>query len=150
MACCEEITMNDVLFQNYWDKIYPMLSDLMCNAENYEVFGNQDGATESYDMMNDLWYMFVYGQIAFYEQQLKLKNIYPETATDCPDKLPTMKEIWDQFGFECMTEYFKCNHGIDMKGILSSVFGLGTSIGKGIDYMRIENNDDCIPPFKIV
>ena len=66
--------MNDVLFQTYWDKIYPMLSDLMCNAENYEVFGNQDGATESYDMMNDLWYMFVYGQIAFYEQQLKLKN----------------------------------------------------------------------------
>lgn len=30
-----------------------------------------------------------------------------------------------------------------------SVFGIGTVIAKGIDYMRIENTDNCVPPFKI-
>jgi hypothetical protein len=151
MACCEEkIEMNDILFRDYWDRVYSHLSDLMCDAENFECFGNQDGATESYDMMNDIWYMFVYGQLAYQEQVLRTKNLYPESTDDCVDSTATKKEIWEEFGFDCKVEYFKCKHKIDLKEILSGVFGLGTSMGKGIDYMRIENNDDCIPTFKIV
>ena len=59
-------------------------------------------------------------------------------------------EIWTEFNLDCIVDYFKCKHKMDFKYILQSVFGISTSIGKGIDYMRIENNDDCIPPFKIV
>lgn len=151
MACCEtKIEMNDILFQNYWDKMYPLLSNLICDAGTYEAFGNSDGSMESYDMMNDLWYMFFYGQIAYQEMQLRLKNLYTTEQNACVNKLPTINGIWNDFGFECKVEYFKCKHGIDMKEILHSVFGIGTGIGKGIDYMRIENNDNCIPPFKIV
>ena len=151
MACCEEkIEMNDILFRDYWDRVYSHLSDLMCNADNYEVFGNQDGATESYDMMNDIWYMFMYGQVAYQEQQLRIKNLYPSTSDECIDTLAVRREIWDEFGFDCKVEYFKCKHKLDLVEILQGAFGLGTNMGKGIDYMRIENNDDCIPPFKIV
>lgn len=151
MACCEpKIEMNDILFRDYWDKVYPLLSNYICDAHNYEAFGNADGTLESYDMMNDLWYMFFYGQVAYQEMQLRLKNLYSTSQLACPDKTPTMKDIFDEFGFECKIEYFKCKHNIDMKAILQSVFGIGTSIGKGIDYMRIENNDNCIPSFKIV
>jgi len=151
MACCEEkIEMNDILFRDYWDKVYSHLSDLMCDADNFEVFGNQNGATESYDMMNDIWYMFMYGQVAWYEQQLRLKNLYPTAPDECVNPLPVMQDIWNEFGFDCKVDYFRCKHKLDLEDILRSVFGLGTSIGKGIDYMRIENNDDCIPPFKIV
>lgn len=150
MACCGiEIQMNDILFRDYWDKVYPLLSNYICDAYNYEAFGNADGALESYDMMNDLWYMFFYGKVAYDEMQLRLKNLY-STSTACPNKLPTMNDIWDEFAFECKVDYFRCKHNIDMQDILRSVFGLGTSIGKGIDYMRIENNDNCIPSFKIV
>ena len=151
MACCEnKYGMNDILFRDYWDRVYSTLSDLMCDAENYEVFGKAEGALESYDMMNDIWYMFMYGQVAWYEQQLRFKNLYPISPDDCPDKLSVMQAIWEEFEFDCKVEYFRCKHGIDMEDILRRVFGLGTSMGKGIDYMRIENDDDCIPPFKIV
>lgn len=142
--------MNDILFRDYWDRVYPLLSDLMCNAENFECFGNQDGATESYDTMNDILYMFVYGQLAYQEQTFRIKNLYPSSVGECIDSSSVKNEIWEEFGFDCKIEYFKCKLKIDLKDILAGVFGLGTNIGKGIDYMRIENDDDCIPPFKIV
>lgn len=153
MACCEEkINKNDVFFQGFFDNFYPHLSDLMCDAHNFEVFGNGAGALDSYDMMNDAWYLFMYAQVIEYEQRLRIKNLYPASmaAEDCVNPLPIMQDIWKEFNLDCILDYFKCKHKMDIEYFLRSVFGIGTSIGKGIDYMRIENNDDCIPPFKIV
>lgn len=141
--------MNDILFRDYWDRVYPYLSDRICDVHSFEVFGNAKGALEQYDLMNEIYYMYLYAYIAYYEQQMEFKKLYPTAPGVCPDKLIVMREIWDRFGFECKADYFRCKHGIDLHDLLMRVFGLGTDIGKGIDYMRIENNDDCVPPFKI-
>lgn len=147
--CDEKIVVNDILFRDYWDRVYSYLSDRMCDAHNFEIFGNQAGSTEQYDMMNDIFYMYLYGYIAYYEQQQLFKKQFPEAPGQCPDKISVMRDIWDKFGFECKADYFRCKHHIDLHDLLMRVFGLGTDMGKGIDYMRIENTDDCIPPFKI-
>lgn len=140
--------MNDILFRDFWDKMFPILSDRICDVHNFEIFGNASGALEQYDLMNDIFYMFLFGYIASYEQDQLLKKQYPAAPGQCPDKLSTMREIWDKFGLDCKAEYFRCKHNINLYELMS-VFGLGSDMGKGIDYMRIENNDNCIPPFKI-
>jgi len=150
MACCEDkLTMNDILFRDYWDKVYPYLSDRICDVHNFELFGNTEGSLEQYDLMNEIYYMFLYGFIAYNDQELMFKNLYPTAPGICLDKLSVMKEIWNKYSFDCKVDYFKCKHKLDLRDILMSVFGIGTSIGKGIDYMRIENTDNCVPTFKI-
>ena len=142
--------MYDILFRDFFDAVYPYISDRICDAHNFDCFGNAKGAEEQYDMANDMYYMYTYALVAYNEQQLLFKNLYPTSPDDCPDKVGVMNKIWDHFNFECKVDYFKCKHGMDLSEILRRVFGIGTHIGKGIDFMRIENNDDCIPPFKIV
>ena len=142
--------MNDILFRDWWDKMYPYLSDRICDVHNFEIFGNSEGALDQYDMMNDIYNMFLYGYIAYVDQQLLIKNLYPVSPSDCPDKISVMKKIWEKYKFDCKVDYFKCRHGINLDDVLMRVFGIGTEMGKGIDYMRIENNDNCVPPFKIV
>lgn len=150
MACCDEIiTNNDILFRDYWDRVYSYLSDRMCDAHNFEIFGNAPESLEQYDLMNDILYMFILAQLAYNEQQQLFKQQYPSVPGMCPDKISVMREIWDKYGFECKADYFRCRHHLDLHDLLMRVFGLGTDMGKGIDYMRIENTDDCIPPFKI-
>src|SRR5687768_8207130 len=102
MACCEDkITMNDILFRDYWDMVYPYLSDRICDAYNFESFGKSKETEEQYDMMNDIYYMFLYGLVAYNEQQLLFKNLYPTAPDTCVNKLPVMQQIWDHFEFDC-------------------------------------------------
>ena len=135
MACCEEeVNRNDIFFRDYFDAVYPHLSDLMCDAHNFEVFGNGSGALDSYDMMNDVWYLFMYAQVIEYEQQLRIKNLYPVSSAveDCVNPLPIMKEIWTEFNLDCIVDYFKCKHKMDFKYILQSVFGINAEEAKNI------------------
>lgn len=141
--------MNDILFRDYWDKVQEKISDLLCDAENFEAFGNAGGSLDSFDRMNEFWYLFNYAHLAWYEQELRIKNLYPTSPTDCPDTLSVRREIWDEFNFGCIRDYFLCRHKIDILDLLKP-FKIMTDMGEGIDFMRIENNDNCVPPFKIV
>jgi len=149
MACCVNITEQDTVFANYYENVYDHISNLICNAENQETYGKD--TTHTYDMMNDVYYMFTYGWLAKQSQDKKIKaaSLKLTVTNPCVDEADIRKEIWKEYNFECMRDYWYCKHDIDLQKILQP-FGLNNGYAIGIDYMRIENTDPCVPPFKIV
>jgi len=147
MSCCKNITEQDTVFAQYMGNVYDYLSDLICNVEHYEEYGDSVNATKHYDMMNDVYYMFTYGWIAKLDQDKKI--LAASLLTGCVDNDGIKKSIWEEYKFDCMVDYWKCKHNLDLNRLLLP-FGLNYGYDTGIDYMRIENTDPCVPPFKIV
>jgi len=147
MACCENITPMDTAFAQYMGQVLPNLSDYICNVEHYETYGDGKAALDQYDMMNDIWYMFTYAWLAKTDQDIKIQNA--SLGPECADLVTIRKDIWKEYKFDCMVDYFKCKHQLNLESLLSPL-GLNYGYNKGIDFMRIENTDPCVPPFKIV
>ena len=152
MACCDDLTEQDYAFAAYMGIVYTYLADLICNAEQEETFGSTDKANLSYDLMNDIYYLFTYAWFAKMAQDRKEQNAALTSSTNlngCIDIGEVRSEIWAEFNFDCMASYWHCKHDLDLSTLLSP-FGLNNGYDKGIDFMRIENTDPCVPPFKIV
>jgi len=147
MACCENITPMDYAFSQYMGQVLSSLDDYICNAEHNETYGQASEVLNEYDMMNDIYYMFTYAWLAKTAQDIKIQNA--SLGVECADVETIRKDIWKEYKFDCMVDYFKCKHHLDLESLLSPL-GLNYGYNKGIDFMRIENTDPCVPPFKIV
>lgn len=150
MACCEpKVTPQELALVEFMNLYSDRFSDLACTAENFEYFGQKPETTDTYDRMNELWYMFIYSMMVGMESDFIIKKNIASAGVSCIDPIATYTDIFKKYNLQCMLDYFQCRHKINAQDILD-IFGIRTDIRKGIDWMEIENTDPCKAPFKIV
>jgi len=149
MACCElKVTPQELALVEFMNLYADKFSELVCNAENFEYFGQKPEAIDTYDRMSELWYMFIYSMMVGMEADFIIKKNLASAGATCIDIIPTYKDIFKNYNLQCMLDYFQCRHKIDAQEILD-IFGIRTDIRTGIDWMTIENTNQCKSPFKI-
>lgn len=125
------------LIAQYADAIRPYAKHHWTKSVNHELFGKKD--CHSFKVENDLLLLFFFLLLIYYEKQDR------NHFEDCP--LNITDELRTKYKFECIEKYFKC-YNIDVKA-LENIFGLGTIPADGINFMEIEGDGDCHPPFII-